>query len=82
MENHEQKELYLITIKKIGEKEVQEESWERMYDSDHPQAKETDKPQYDNVVINKTVKTEELVYEQRKTELDLEEVIKAVNNIE
>ena len=75
------KDMYLITIKKVGQKEVQEDSWERMYDSDHPQAKETDKPQYDNVVINKVVKTEELVYEQRKGELNLEEVIKAVNNI-
>ena len=72
--------MYHVTIKKVTTEEVEREKWTKVYDSDHPDA--PGKAQYDNVLVKDVEKKTELIYEQHTKELDVEEVIKAVNNID
>lgn len=74
--------MYHVTIKKVTTEEVEKEKWTKVYDSDHPNAGNMEaRSQYDNVLVKEVEEKEELIYEQHKEELDVEEVIKAVNNI-
>lgn len=74
--------MYHIIIKKVTTEEVERERWTKVYDSDHPNAQnEPARSQYDNVLVKEVEAKSELIYEQHKEELNVEEVIKAVNNI-
>jgi len=69
---------YKITIEELDEDIKEKETWERLYDTD---AIPEGKKQYGYVIMKHTETEFHTIYSQEKETINLENVIKAVNEI-